>query len=74
MAMQSNDVFINIDNQQIKLEGAELEAFLVQHQKDVLEDEKNRTKEKARIDAKMSALQKLAALGLSEDEVNGLIS
>jgi hypothetical protein len=74
MAMQSNDIFINIDNQQIKLEGADLEAFLVQREKDLIEDEKNKAIEKARIDAKMSALAKLAALGLTEDEVNGLIS
>ena len=56
------------------LEGAELEAFL-EDRRLALESEKAQKAEaKAKDAAKTSVLAKLTALGLTEDEVNGLIS
>ena len=56
------------------LEGAELEAFL-EDRKIALELEKvQKAETNAKEIAKKSALAKLTALGLTEDEVNGLIS
>jgi hypothetical protein len=62
---------IMIDDQVIELSGDELKRFEAQRAKDFAESE---SLNNAKIAAKNSALAKLEALGLTTDEINGLIS
>jgi len=45
-----------------------------QYQKDIADEQARKEEAQAKADSKQSALAKLAALGLTENEVNGLIS
>jgi hypothetical protein len=70
-------IYIGIDGKRVELKGKELEEFLEQRAKDQAEKlEQARLIEAettAKAQAKESAMAKLAALGLSEEEVQAII-
>jgi hypothetical protein len=74
--MANEKIVIGIDNQVIELKGEQLEAFIAQREHDKAEDLKAKKlieDEQSRINAlKESALAKLAALGLTEEEIAAL--
>ena len=74
----SDKIYIGIDDKRIELKGAELEAFLEQQAKDRAEyKEQQRLIEAettAKAEAKESGMAKLRKLGLTDDEIAGLIS
>jgi hypothetical protein len=74
--MANEKIVIGIDDQVIELKGEQLEAFIAQRKLDEAEDLKAKKlieDEQSRINAlKESALAKLAALGLTEEEIAAL--
>ena len=74
----SNKIYIGINNKKIELKGSELEAFLNQQLKDQAEYETQQKlfeAEQTKKDAdRASAMAKLSALGLNEQEVAALIN
>lgn len=67
-------IFINIDNKQFELTGADKEAFLLQREKDNLENSLIEAEQKAKQEARESAIKKLAEVaGLSKDELNAIL-
>jgi hypothetical protein len=73
----SEIIYIGVNDKKIELKGKELEAFLAQRAKDQLEFEESQrlieAEQTAKAEAKASAMAKLAALGLSEEEVQAII-
>ena len=69
----SEKIFIQIDNERIELQGAELEAFLVNKAQVQAEADARQAEQDARAAAKASALTKLQALGLSEAEAKQIV-
>ena len=71
-------IYIGIDGKRVELKGKELEEFLEQRAKDQAEKlEQARLIEAettAKAQAKESAMAKLRKLGLTDDEIAGLIS
>ena len=67
-------IYVGIDDKKIELKGEKLEAFLEQQQKDQAEVSLLEAEQQAKAEAKASAMAKLAALGLNEEEVQALIS
>jgi hypothetical protein len=71
-------IYIGIDGKRVELKGADLEGFLEQRAKDQTEKlEQARLIEAettAKAQAKESAMAKLRKLGLTDDEIAGLIS
>ena len=73
MATTTNEkIFINIGNEVIELKGADLTAFKAQRTKDLAELNAVSAETAARVAARESALAKLAALGLSAEEIAAL--
>jgi hypothetical protein len=74
----SEKIFIGIDDKRIELKGKDLEDFLEKRAKDQAETaERKRLIEAettAKAQAKESAMAKLRKLGLTDDEIAGLIS
>jgi len=74
----SDKIYVGIDGKRIELKGKELEAFLEQQAKDQAEaTERERLIEAettAKAEAKESGMAKLRKLGLTDDEIAGLIS
>jgi hypothetical protein len=74
--MANEKIVIGIDDQVIELNGEQLEAFIAQRKLDEAEDLKAKKlieAEEAKTNAlKESALAKLAALGLTEEEIAAL--
>lgn len=68
----TNSIFIQIDNERIELTGSDKEAFLAERKEthDAFLASKNARVEKEL--ARTSALAKLAALGLTEEEIGAL--
>jgi DNA-binding NarL/FixJ family response regulator len=70
--MTTEKIFIGIDNERIELTGADKEAFLearrIQQEADALIKQEQLQK----IAARQSALAKLAALGLTDEEIAAL--
>ena len=73
----SDKIYVAIDNKRIELKGADLEAFLEQQAKDRADYEAEQNLIEAETAKKQadreSAMAKLSALGLNEDEVNAII-
>jgi hypothetical protein len=73
----SEKIYINRDGNRIELKGAELEAFLEQREKDQAEWEAEQSRiEAAELEKQQkreSAVAKLKALGLTDDEVDALL-
>jgi len=76
--MMTEKIYVGIDGKRVELKGKELEAFLEQQAK----DQAQWAAEASRIEAEQtkkdadraSAMAKLRKLGLTEDEIAGLIS
>jgi hypothetical protein len=69
----SEQIFIQIDNERIELQGAELEAFLADRKLMQAEAAARQVEQDAKVAARESAISKLSALGLSEDEIKALV-
>jgi hypothetical protein len=69
----SEQIFIQIDNERIELQGEALDAFLEQRAKDQAEAALLQSEQDAKAAAKESALTKLQALGLSEAEAKQIV-
>jgi hypothetical protein len=68
----TNNIYVGIDNDRIELTGDELTAFQAQRTKDRAEEKKRQAEADAKIATRQSALEKLAALGLTAEEVASL--
>lgn len=68
----SEKVFIGIDDERIELTGEDLEDFLEQQETRKARQEQAKAEQEAKIASRQSALAKLAALGLTEDEIAAL--
>jgi hypothetical protein len=66
-------IYIGINDKKIELKGAELEAFLEQQAKDQEEARLLEAEQLAKEAAKASAMNKLATLGLTDEEISALI-
>ena len=65
-------IYVGIDSDRVELTGANLTAFKAQRTKDQAEATKAQAAAEARVAARESALAKLAALGLTEQEIAAL--
>lgn len=65
-------VYVGIDGALVELTGADLTAFEQQRTKDQAEAEARQAELDAKVTARASALAKLAALGLTADEIASL--
>lgn len=78
MVFMATQISINVDGIDVVLEGAEAEAFIAKQQQELKENEEQFNKfieEKENMAAnKQAAVNKLAALGLSEAEVKALFA
>ena len=68
----TEEIYVGIDNERIELTGDELTAFKAQRTKDRAETKAIQAEAKAKIATRQSALEKLAALGLTAEEVASL--
>ena len=62
-------IYVGIDGERVELTGEDLTAFKAQRIKDQAEAKTMQAEMDARVAARASALAKLAALGLTEDEI-----
>ena len=69
----SEEIWVQEDGVKRKLEGAELEAFLADRAQMQAKQEAREAEEAAKAAAKQSALFKLSALGLTDDEISALV-
>ena len=65
-------IYVGIDNERVELTGADLTAFKAQRTKDQAEAKAIQDEIDAKAAARASALAKLAALGLTEQEIAAL--
>ena len=65
-------IYVGIDGERVELTGADLTAFKAQRTKDQAADAARQAEAEAKIAARESALAKLAALGLTEQEIGAL--
>jgi DNA-binding NarL/FixJ family response regulator len=65
-------IYVGIDNERVELTGEDLKAFKAQRTKDQAEAAARQAEIDARVAARESALAKLAALGLSAEEIAAL--
>jgi hypothetical protein len=76
--MMTEKIYVGIDGKRVELKGKELEAFLEQQAKDqaqwAAEASRIEAETTAKAQAKESAMAKLRKLGLTDDEIAGLIS
>ena len=71
MAIQNNDIYIQVDDQRIKLEGQAKEDFLSEVAKRNAETEAEKAKAEAKAEAKAALLDRL---GITADEAKLLLS
>ena len=69
---KTEKIFEQVGNQVIELTGADLTAFQAQRTKDQHEANARQAEADAKVAARESALAKLAALGLTEQEIAAL--
>ena len=69
----SEEIWVQEDGVKRKLEGPELEAFLADRAAMQAEQEVREAKEAAKVVARESALGKLSALGLTDEEISALV-
>ena len=65
-------IYVGIDSERVELTGADLTAFKAQRTKDQAAIKAEQAEAEARVAARQSALAKLAALGLTEQEIAAL--
>jgi len=65
-------IFVAIDNEKVELTGAEKEAFLAQRAIDLADAAAKQAEAEAKATAKASAQAKLAALGLTVEDLQAL--
>ena len=65
-------IYVGIDGDRVELTGADLTAFKAQRTKDAAEAKAAQDEIDAKVAARASALAKLAALGLSAEEIAAL--
>ena len=71
--MMSEKIYINVDGKRIEAKGEQLE-YILQAQADAQESQRLiEAEQTAKAEAKASAVAKLTALGLNEDEINAII-
>jgi hypothetical protein len=70
--METEKIFIGVDDKRIELKGADLTAYKAQKKLDNAEAKAQEDKATARADARTSALAKLAKLGLTKAEIESL--
>jgi hypothetical protein len=70
--MDTEKIFIGIDDKKIELTGKKLTDFLTDREAMQAEHQALRLEQDAKVAARESALAKLAALGLTADEVAAL--
>lgn len=70
--MTTDKIYVGIDNERVELSGADLTAFKAQRTKDATEAKAQQAEAQAKVAARESALAKLAALGLTADEIASL--
>lgn len=70
---KTEQIFIHRDGQKIELQGLEKEAYLLQQELDIAEQNAIKTAETARQTKLNSAITKLKALGLTESEAKIII-
>jgi hypothetical protein len=63
---------VGINDEVIELTGKEKEDFLAQRELDTAEVAAMEQKAQAKVDARQSALAKLAAIGLTQEEIEAL--
>jgi Holliday junction resolvasome RuvABC DNA-binding subunit len=69
----SDKIYVGINDKKIELKGKELEAFLEQKTKDQAEQSRIEAEQQAKEAARESAMAKLKALGLTDDEISALV-
>ncbi len=69
---KQEQIFIGIDDQVIELTGADKEAFLADRKATADAQALLSPEQTAKIEARKSALAKLAALGLTQEEIDAL--
>jgi hypothetical protein len=73
--MTNETINIQIGDEVIELTGADKEAYIAQHEADMVEVGLVEARNKAILDARANAITKLAeSAGLSEDEISAIIS
>lgn len=72
-ATHNDKIIIQTNDERIELTGQDLADFIAQRAKDQLELDKQNAEVEAVKIAKESAMQKLTALGLTEDEIAAFI-
>jgi len=70
--METEKIYIGIDDKRIELKGADLTAFKAQLKLDQAEAVAQKAEATAKADARTSALAKLAKLGLTQAEIASL--
>lgn len=70
--MANETIFVGIDNERIELVGEDLTAFKAQRILDKAAQAAIQAEADAKVAARQSALTKLAALGLTADEIGAL--
>jgi len=70
--METEKIYVGIDDKRIELKGADLTAYKAQLKLDQAETAKSESEATARTDARTSALAKLAKLGLTKAEIEAL--
>jgi hypothetical protein len=71
--INNEKIFVQINNERVELQGAELEAFLTDRTRIQAEEAAREAEQDAKAAAKESALTKLQALGLSEAEAKQIV-
>ncbi len=66
----TEQIFVHRDGERIELQGAELEAFLADKELRQAEAAVHQAEQEAKAAIKESAIAKLSALGLTEEEIN----
>ena len=72
--VKSDKVFVSIDGALVELTGADKQAFIVQHNKDIEEQALLQAENQAKQNARESAIKKLADIaGLTKDELASIL-
>jgi len=70
--METEKIYIGIDDKRVELKGADLTAFKAQQKLDQAEAKAQEAEATAKADARISVLAKLSALGLTPQEIEAL--
>jgi regulator of protease activity HflC (stomatin/prohibitin superfamily) len=69
----SDKIYIGIDNKRIEAKGEVLESLLQAQAEAQAEQSRIEAEQQAKANAKQSAMNKLKALGLTDNEIEGLM-